>query len=118
MPAAAAPAVDAYWNQTRHQFSVRRGGRVIAHVPALVLSGCLFRASEAGRLRCLRTAARDVHAIVTGEPCDVPRPADAVRVGYRLTEAGFRRRDTDEIITHAVTVWLEPDGSAWALNPP
>ena len=114
----AAPlAVDAYWNRTRRLFSVRRGGRVIAHVPAPTLAGCLFRASEAGRLRCLRTGARDVHAVVTGEPFDVPRPADAVRVGYRLTEAGFRRRDTGEIITHADVVWLEPDGSAWALNP-
>ncbi|ACB27250.1 hypothetical protein [Methylobacterium radiotolerans] len=117
MPAPSAPAVDAYWNRTRRLFSVRRGGCVVAHVHALALSGCRFRASEAGRLRCLQQGARDVHAVVTGEPCAAPRPADAVRIGYRLDEAGFRRRDTDEIIVRADVVWLEPDGSAWALNP-
>ncbi|KNY22648.1 hypothetical protein AKJ13_10310 [Methylobacterium sp. ARG-1] len=98
-------------------FSVRRDGRVVAHVPALTLAGCRFRASEAGRLRCLQHRSGDVHAVVAGEPCEAPRPAHAVRVGYRLSEAGFRRRDTGEIITHADVVWLEPDGSAWALNP-
>lgn len=117
MPPPSPEAVEAYWNRTRRLFSVRRGGRVIAHVPALALAGCRFRASEAGRLRCLRTAARDVHALVTGEPCDAPRPADAVRVGHRLSETGFRRRDTGEIITRADVVWFEVGGSAWALNP-
>jgi hypothetical protein len=110
-------AVDAYWNRTRLLFSVRLGGRVVAHLPALVLSGCRFRASEAGRLRYLRTGARDVHAVVTGEPCDEPRPAHAIRVGYRLEEPGFRRRDTGHVITRADLVWLCSDGSSWALNP-
>jgi len=117
MPLPAAPAVDAYWNRTRHLFSVRLGSRVIAHVPAMALAGCLFRASQAGRLRCLQQGSRDVHAVVTGEPCDAPRPTHAIRVGYRLEEPSFRRRDTGEIITRADAVWLEPDGSAWALNP-
>ena len=48
---------------------------------------------------------------------EASRPGDAVRVGYRVTEAGFRRRDTGEIITRAEAVWLEADGSAWAFNP-
>jgi len=98
-------------------FSVRRGGRVVAHVPTLALRDCSFRASEPGRLRCLRTGARDVHVVVVGEPSEKSRPGDAVRFGYRLTEAGFRRRDTGEIITRAAAVWLEADGSAWALDP-
>lgn len=108
---------DAYWNRTRRLFSVRRCGRVVAHVPALALADCRFRASEAGRLRCLQQGSRDVHALVTGEPCDVPRPVHAIRVGYRLEEPGFRRRDTGHVITRADLVWLCADGSAWALNP-
>lgn len=109
--------VEAYWHRRMRLFSVRRGGRVVAHVPTLALSGCRFRASEAGRLRCLRTGARDVHAVVAGEMAEASRPGDAVRVGYRVTEAGFRCRDTGQIVTHAEAVWLEADGSAWALNP-
>jgi hypothetical protein len=108
--------VEAYWHRRRRLFSVRRGGLVVAHVPTLALRDCHFRASEAGRLRCLR-GARDAHAVVVGEPSEASRPGDAIRVGYRLTEAGFRSRDTGEIITRAAFVWLEADGSAWALNP-
>lgn len=108
--------MEAYWHRRKLLFSVRRGGLVVAHVPTLTLAGCTFRASEAGRLRCLR-GARDVHAVVVGDPSEASRTEDAVRVGYRLSEPGFRRRDTGEIITRATFVWLEADGSAWALNP-
>lgn len=115
------PAPDAltqaYYNRGRRCWSVRVRGLVVAHVPALALSDCTLRASEASRLRCLRTGDRDVHAWVAGTPVERPRPRTAVRIGYRVSEPGFRRRDTGAVITHAAVVWLEADGSAWALNP-
>lgn len=117
MRRSAPPAVDAYRQRARRCWSVRRAGRVVGHVETLALAGVTFRASEASRLRCLRVGARDVHAWVTGEPVEMSRIGDAIRVGYRLAEPGFRRRDTGEIITRAAVVWLEPDGSAWALDP-
>ncbi|WP_244496253.1 hypothetical protein [Methylobacterium indicum] len=58
-----------------------------------------------------------MHAFVRGLRTDVPRPADAVRIGYRPEQPGFRRRDTDEIVVAASAVWFEPDGTAWAANP-
>ncbi len=109
--------IQAYWNRTRRLWSVRVRGLVVAHVPALALSGCTLRASEASRLRYLRTGARDAHAWVAGTPFERPRPRTALRIGYRLSEPGFRRRDTGAVIAHADVVWLEADGSAWALNP-
>lgn len=109
--------VQAYWNRTRRLFSVRVRGLVTAHVPALALADCRLHAGESARLRCLRTGARDVHAWIAGQPADGPRPGPAVRIGYRPSEPGFRRRDTGAVITCADVVWLEADGSAWALNP-
>lgn len=108
---------QAYYNRGRRCWSVRVRGLVVAHVPALALSGCTLRASEASRLRCLRSGARDVHAWVAGTPVERPRPRTAVRIGYCLSEPGFRRRDTGAVISRADVVWLEADGSAWALNP-
>ncbi len=108
---------QAYYNRVRRCWSVRVRGLVVAHVPALALSDCRFRASEASRLRCLRSGTRDAHAWVAGTPLERPRPRPAVRIGYRLSEPGFRRRDTGAVISRAEAVWLEADGSAWALNP-
>ena len=69
------------------------------------------------RVRCVQTGDRDVHAWVAGEIADGPYPEDLVRIGYRPSAPGFRRRDTDQIITRAELVRFAPDGSAWALNP-
>ena len=86
-----------YWNRTRRLWSVRVRGLVTAHVPALALADCRLHAGESARLRCLRTGDRDVHAWIAGEPADGPRPGPAVRIGYRPSETGFRRRDTQPL---------------------
>ncbi|KMO22406.1 hypothetical protein [Methylobacterium platani] len=109
--------VHVFWNRNRYVWSIRRGGIVVDRRPSLALAGCVMRASEAGRLRCQAAARREVVATIVGTLADAPRPADAIRIGYRPTEPGFRRRDTNEIVTGAAAVWFEPDGTAWALAP-
>lgn len=108
---------DVYWNRTRRVWYVRREGLVVEHTSSVALIGCVLHAGESARLRCLRTGQRDVHSWIRGRLADGPRPPEAVRIGYRPTERGFRRRDTDEVVTAAAAVWFEPDGSAWALAP-
>ncbi len=90
---------------------MRVDGRVVGHVQAIALAGVTLRASEAGRLRCLRTGARDVHAWARGTVTEEARPPGAVRLRYRLTEPGFRVGG--RIVTAAAAVWFEADGSAW-----
>ncbi|GJE51465.1 hypothetical protein GOFOIKOB_4524 [Methylobacterium tardum] len=111
------PAVDVYWNRTRRAWSVRISGRVVDHVQAVALVGVTLQASEASRLRCLRTGARDVHAVAKGMPLHgVPRPAGALRFSYRFSEPGFRLAD-GSLITAAAVAWFEVDGTAWCLAP-
>ena len=102
---------DVYRNLTRRLWSVRVGGRVVGHVPAIVLADVVLRASEAGRLRCLRTGARDVHAWATGTVAEGARPPSAVRLRYGLWCPGFRTNGL--LVTRASMAWFEADGSAW-----
>ena len=111
------PPVHVYWNRTVKVWSIRRDGIVVDRRPSLALVGCALHAGESARQRCLRTGNRDVHSWVKGTLADGPRPADAIRIGYRPTEPGFRRRDTGAVVTAASRVWFEPDGTAWAANP-
>lgn len=108
--------VQCYWNRTKLVWSLRQGGIVVDRRAAVTLTDCRFHAGESARLRVLRTGDRDVHAWVVGALSDAPRPPSAVRVGYRPSEPGFRRRDTGAIVTRAITVGFEPDGSCWATD--
>ncbi|MCJ2020965.1 hypothetical protein MKK84_26685 [Methylobacterium sp. E-065] len=105
---------DVYRNLTRRLWSVRVGGRVVGHVPAIVLADVVLRASEAGRLRCLRTGARDVHAWATGTVAEGDRPPSAQRLRYGLWCPGFRTNGL--LVTRAAQVWFEADGSAWCVG--
>lgn len=102
---------DVYWHRGRRLWSVREGGRVVAHVPAIALAEVVLRASEAGRIRCLRTGARDVHAWAAGTIVEAPRPVGAVRLRYRIAEPGFRAEGA--VVVAAAAVWFEVDGTAW-----
>lgn len=109
--------VEIYRNLTRRAWSVRVGGRVVGHVPAIALRGVTLRSSNAARLRCLRLGTRDVHAWARGIPIDAARPGEATRFRYRLAEPGFRLAD-GQVLLAAAIAWFEEDGSAWCLACP
>ncbi|WP_246687992.1 hypothetical protein [Methylobacterium sp. WL120] len=109
---------DVYRNLTRRAWSIRIAGRVVGHVAAIALAGVTLRTSEASRLRCLRLGIRDVHAWARGVPVPgLPRPADAVRIRYRVDRPGFRDPDGRPVAL-ADACWFEADGSAWCLAGP
>ena len=63
--------VFVYFNLHRKCFSIKalegdRKGRVVAHSTTVLLEGCKFKVSEAGRQRVLREKRKNVHAGVTG----------------------------------------------------
>lgn len=105
---------DVYRHRPKRLWSVRDHGRVSGHRQAVALADATFRVSEPGRLRALR-GRREVHAVVSGTLVDALPPPGAVRVGYRISEPGFRRRDTGEVILTAIAVYFSEDGSCWAV---
>jgi len=58
--------VVVYWNFHLGMFSVKQGGRVVAHVYDAVLTKARFKVSEAGRQRVLREKRKNVHATIRG----------------------------------------------------
>lgn len=101
------------YRHCRRAWSVREGGRVVGHVEAIALVDVALVASEAGRVRCLRRGRREVVAWARGGVADLPRPASAERLRYRLEEPGFRAGDKERPVTRARAAWFERDGSSW-----
>lgn len=63
--------VKVYFNLHRKCYSIKamegpRYGKVIAHAKAVLMLGCTFKVSEAGRQRGLREGKKNVHAGIVG----------------------------------------------------
>lgn len=60
--------VEIYWNLHRKCFSVRVGGRVVAHADAFIMARSVaFVVQPAGNAKVRRTGKKNVHAFVRGE---------------------------------------------------
>lgn len=103
---------DLYRNTTRSCWSLRQGGRVVAHLASAALADVTLHASEPARLRYLRTGHRTVHAWARGRLVDAARPADAIRLSYQPARAaGFLAAGMP--VRKARLVRFEDDGSTW-----
>lgn len=107
---------DIYRILTRRCWSLREGGRVVAHVAAAALADCSLHASEPSRLRFLRTGHRTVHAWARGVLVDAARPADAVRLHYRPASAPGFRTPSGALVRKSRLMRFEDDGSAWVVG--
>lgn len=58
--------VEVYWNLHKKCYSVRHKGRVIDHVPYVVLRDVKWVVQPAGRRRVLRERKKNVHAFARG----------------------------------------------------
>lgn len=59
-------SVQVYRNLTKKCYSVRQGGRVVAHVHTLYLKDATFVVQPAGRMRVRREGRKNVHAYIKG----------------------------------------------------
>ena len=111
------PGADVYRHLRLRAWSVREGGRVVAHERCVLLTDCTLVASEASRRRLLAQGRREVHAWVRGTVTAWSEPPATARVvRYRpLLQGGFRDED-GEIVVSAEAVWLCADGSAYACG--
>ena len=106
---------DVYRNLSKACWSVREGGRVIAHVPAITLSDVTLVVRPGGRARVLRTGVREVHAYARGTVIQAPRPPGAIRIHYRPFLADSFHDDAGRQWTEAAILHLGTEGRAWLL---
>jgi len=88
-------------------------GLVIAHLKELTLVDCIFRVSEAGRQRVIKTKRKNVHAGVVGYLTTTEASPSMKKVRYNPYEAGcFKFVETKEPIHKSSIVRLD-DLGAW-----
>lgn len=117
MTGAGAP-VEVYRNLSRRCFSVRQAGRVIGHVPSLVMRDVAFVVSLAGVRRIRLRQAREVVAIARGVPAESGLPDGAIRVRFDPYRSSDFTLDDGSPIRAAAVVAFLPDGSCWAVPHP
>ena len=108
---------DCYWHTHKRLWSLREGGRVVAHVPAIALSDVALVVQPGARARVLRTGVREVHAwcrVTLAGMDGVPAGAVEVRsspwhVPHFTVRPGFQK------VLCARLVVFTSNGKAWAL---
>lgn len=106
------PPCEVYRHTRRRCWSLREGGRVVAHVKAVALADVALVVRPGALARVRDRHVREVCAVARGTPTDAPRPADARRLRFDVYGAGAFLAD-GQPITAAAAAWFEADGSAW-----
>ena len=111
--------VQVYKNLHRGDWSVRKGGKVVAHEREVWLADCSFHVAARARERVVRTKCREVHAWAIGELTEGHGVAASVASGRAFTYnpyrcATFTFRDTGEPVTCARYVHFQANGGAIA----
>ena len=58
--------VEVYWNLHKKLYSVRQSGKVVDHLPALIIKKPRFVVQPAGNAKVVNTGVKNVHAFVRG----------------------------------------------------
>lgn len=104
--------VQVFYNLHKHTFSVRQGGKVVAHADSLNMTHVRFLVQPAGRAKVLREKVKNVHAFVTGyiRPEPVPVPTCSVPVTYNpFKYATFVQRENEQPVRSAAYAQLRND---------
>lgn len=107
--------MDVYKNLTRGLWSCRVKGRVVGHVPSLVLQDVRFVISLSGVRRIRLRQAREVVAFARGIPAESGDPAGALRVRFDPYRSDDFTLPDGAPISAAALVLFASDGSCWAV---
>ena len=112
---------EVYRNLNRRCFSVRQGGKVVAHADGFVVENARAKISEAGRQRVIAERSKNVHAVIIGDRL-VLGAIDSEGLGmldelyydpYKLDS--FINRRTGEKVVECRAVYFA-DGKAWIIR--
>ncbi|SFU34789.1 hypothetical protein SAMN02799631_00276 [Methylobacterium sp. 174MFSha1.1] len=106
------PPCELYRHTRRRCWSLREGGRVVAHVEAVALAGVVLVVRPGALARVRARHVREVCEVARGTPTDAPRPPGARRLRFHVYGAGAFLADGHPI-TAAALAWFEADGTAW-----
>jgi hypothetical protein len=113
------PEADVYWHSRLKRWSIRIGGRVVDHLPAVSATRCMMVVRETERQRAIARGQRSVHAWIRGEirvDDTLDHCADLIEIGYSPSHAGhFTRRPGFTPIWAARLVVFTASGQAYAL---
>jgi len=104
--------VQVYKNLIRGDWSVRRKGKVIAHVGECVLANVKFHVGESSRQRVIAKRCREVHAWATGDLVETAPQGKRTPITYRPFDgATFIERDTGDPVHDAPFVHFTARGA-------
>lgn len=106
------PPCEVYRHTRRRCWSLREGGRVVAHVEAVALTDVALVVRPGALARVRNRRVREVCAVARGTPTDAPRPAHARRLRFDVYGAGVFLADGVPV-TAASVAWFEADGTSW-----
>ncbi|OAS24885.1 hypothetical protein [Methylobacterium platani] len=106
------PLCEVYRHTRRRCWSLREGGRVVAHVEAVALAGVVLVVRPGALARVRNRRVREVCAVARGTPTAAPRPPGARRLRFDPYGVGAFLADGHPI-TAAGLAWFEADGTAW-----
>lgn len=109
--------VQVYRNLTRACWSVRAGGRVLAHVPAVHLTGCTMVVQPAGQARALAQGQRNVHAYVRGTVTATLEGTYPLRARYNVFRA-LTFTTEDGPVLGAAAAHFDEHGQLWIRAEP
>lgn len=100
--------VCVYRNLNKDVFSLKQGGRVVAHSDRLCLENVVMRVSQKGRQRVICTRRKNVHAYLIGHVCEAPKPNRASELTYNPYMFGsfFVPSKVGFFVNQASHVWL------------
>jgi hypothetical protein len=108
--------VQVYRNLTKGCWSLRSGGRVIAHHHRVTLRACTMRVCGSGRQRVLLEGQRNVHAWVEGNLVREMIDGGPVEIGYNpFLAPTFTVRPGFVPVFEAQAVTFSHDGRAYAV---
>lgn len=107
-----------YYNLRTGLWSVRSGGRVIAHLAELTLGGCVPHVGESSRQKVIERRCRSVHAWIKGsawsEGASIPPGAE--RVSYNPYRCGYFTFADGTAYTGGDRAWFDAAGRMWAVR--
>ena len=109
--------VRCHKNLHRGDWSISVNGRVVAHVPEIVLANVTFKIRETARQRVIAKKCREVHAWAEGESALAPQSGSPLPISYNpYRVATFVARETGEPVLACEFVRFTASSGAMAIG--